>query len=224
MGGRKRGPDGKRRMKQLSVNLQALGLRVDSSLCLHGIDSLLALNGKLDFGIACVIRKLFLTPTTEPIDLRRCQQRRIIELRHLGPGPVVDFLVEHPVSRKRTFRLGMCASSPGHSGGKNENHSASAACAPSAPVHPFKYHTISLFHFNSLYHKPARSPRQSHRLNADEATDQSSPMRYGNSPRMTAGLSSIFIIAKSAELASLSEAPMCQAVLSTIRKRSCDFL
>ena len=47
---------------------------------------------------------------------------------------------------------------------------------------------------------------------------------YGNNPRITAGSSSIFIIAKSAEPASLSEAPMCQTVLSTIRKRSCDFL
>ena len=49
-------------------------------------------------------------------------------------------------------------------------------------------------------------------------------MRYSSSPRMTAGSISIFIIAKSAEPASLSEAPMCQTVLSMMRKRSCDCL
>ena len=55
-------------------------------------------------------------------------------------------------------------------------------------------------------------------------TNRGKSPHHGNKERMTAGSISIFIIAKSAEPASLSEAPMCQTVLSTIRKRSCDFL
>ena len=46
---------------------------------------------------------------------------------------------------------------------------------------------------------------------------------YGSNAKMTDGSSSIFISAKSAEPASLSEAPMCHTVLSMMRKRSCDF-
>ena len=47
---------------------------------------------------------------------------------------------------------------------------------------------------------------------------------HGSNARMTFGSSSIFMTAKSAEPASLSDAPTCQAVLSAMMKRSCDFL
>ena len=46
---------------------------------------------------------------------------------------------------------------------------------------------------------------------------------HGSRLRMTDGSSSIFINAKIRAPASFGEAPMCQTVLSTMRKRSCDF-
>ena len=46
----------------------------------------------------------------------------------------------------------------------------------------------------------------------------------GSNERITDGSSSIFMSAKRDAPASLSEAPICQTVLSVTRKRSCDFL
>ena len=85
----------------------------------------------------------------------------------------------------------------------------------------------ALLHFTAPFPSPQpqqtlRQPQQSQAANAvGHKRDQS---HAGRSDRITRGSSSIFIIAKSAEPASLSEAPMCQTTSSTIRNRSCDFL
>ena len=75
-----------------------------------------------------------------------------------------------------------------------------------------------------LYHNPPKKVNKEISAGRWDAREQKRRVipfgNYGNNPRMTAGSSSIFIIAKSAEPTSLIDAPMCHTVLSTIRKRS----